>query len=198
MSVLLNDRDAMLHICFRFVQVVLVRINALVGNTYHARMHLQKEDRSAPPIDIDARPSDAINMAVRFQAPVFVSKDVAAKMAIAGPDALDPPVATHEIGGESHAEIIQSCKKECLLYQDPTVLFNLQLQVAIEQERYEDASKCVASPAKRPFGVIFADCVLFSALVVSTITADSFLSGVLLITSGLIRLHYGIMITFII
>ncbi|NJR43645.1 MAG: bifunctional nuclease family protein [Akkermansiaceae bacterium] len=57
------------------MQVTLARITALVGNTYHARMHLAREDDpTGPTFDVDARPSDAINMAVRFEAPILVSR----------------------------------------------------------------------------------------------------------------------------
>jgi Domain of unknown function (DUF151) len=57
------------------LQVTLARITALVGNTYHARMHLTKvDDTSTVSFDVDARPSDAINMAVRFAAPILVSR----------------------------------------------------------------------------------------------------------------------------
>lgn len=58
-------------------QVTKVRVTALVGNTYHARVHLSGgKDSGAREIDIDARPSDAINLAVRFNAPMYVAKQV--------------------------------------------------------------------------------------------------------------------------
>lgn len=126
-------------------KVTLARITALVGNTYHARMHLAREDDpTGSTFDVDARPSDAINMAVRFSAPVLVSRDVANKMGVAAEDQLLAGVA----GGsstatlsESHAEIVKSCEEECRLYNDPTVMEQLQLQMAVEAERYEEASQ---------------------------------------------------------
>ena len=58
-------------------QVTKVRVTALVGNTYHARVHLSGgKEAGAREIDIDARPSDAINLAVRFNAPMYVAKQV--------------------------------------------------------------------------------------------------------------------------
>ena len=55
-----------------------VRVTALVGNTYHARVHMSTsgKDACSNEVDIDARPSDAINLAVRFNAPVYVNKQV--------------------------------------------------------------------------------------------------------------------------
>lgn len=60
------------------MQVTKVRVTSLVGNTYFARVHLSPSGRngSTQEVDIDARPSDAINLAVRFNAPVYVSKQV--------------------------------------------------------------------------------------------------------------------------
>lgn len=46
---------------------------------------------------------------------------------------------------ETHADIVKSCKEECSLYRDPTVMEQLQLQMAVEAERYEEASQCVFS-----------------------------------------------------
>eukprot|EP01025_Chloroclados_australasicus_P001305 TRINITY_DN10363_c1_g1_i10.p1 TRINITY_DN10363_c1_g1~~TRINITY_DN10363_c1_g1_i10.p1 ORF type:complete len:307 (-),score=30.69 TRINITY_DN10363_c1_g1_i10:551-1471(-) len=119
-------------------KVVLVRIHNLVGNTYYARLHLRREDGSGPDLDIDARPSDAINMAVRFHAPVLVEKDLAHKMAMTASQEL---VAAADRLPETQSEISRSCREEILMYQDPTIMYNLQLQMAIEEERYEDASK---------------------------------------------------------
>lgn len=75
-------------------------------------------------------------------------RDVANKMGLAAEDQLLAGVA----GGsstaalsESHAEIVKSCEEECRLYNDPTVMEQLQLQMAVEAERYEEASQCAAS-----------------------------------------------------
>eukprot|EP00889_Picochlorum_renovo_P006272 jgi/Picre1/33302/NNA_008626.t1 len=122
------------------------------GNIYHARIHLlsgEGETEEEEEFDVDSRPSDAINMAARFHVPIYVNKDVAAKMA--------HPGQSHEKQGGSpftlhgsetdrallkqHNEIIRSCKEEILLYNDPTMMHKLQLQLAIAEERFEDATK---------------------------------------------------------
>lgn len=60
------------------MQVTKVCVTELAGKTYLARVHLSALGRDAVgrEADIDARPSDAINLAVRFNAPVYVNKEV--------------------------------------------------------------------------------------------------------------------------
>jgi hypothetical protein len=42
-------------------------------------------------------------------------------------------------GGESHAEIVRSVRETLASYDDPTVMFALQKELAIKEERFEDA-----------------------------------------------------------
>ncbi|CAD7697322.1 unnamed protein product [Ostreobium quekettii] len=120
-------------IAFRWPQVTKVRVTALVGNTYHARVHYSRASENGAAgneVDVDARPSDAINLAVRFDAPVFVNKGVAQRMA-------------HSVRGHEapELEVIRSCREEMLHIEDPTVMVKLQLQMAVAEERYEDATR---------------------------------------------------------
>ena len=57
-------------------KVISVVVTDLKENTYFARVHLQYEDSE---YSIDARPSDAIALALRSKAPVFVNDDVIRK-----------------------------------------------------------------------------------------------------------------------
>jgi hypothetical protein len=50
-----------------------VEVDALSDNTYFARLHLQQHDTT---IIADARPSDAIALAVKFQAPIYVAEAI--------------------------------------------------------------------------------------------------------------------------
>jgi len=50
-----------------------VVVCALRENTFYAVIHLQT---AAGPVSIDARPSDAIALAIRTEAPIFVRRDV--------------------------------------------------------------------------------------------------------------------------
>lgn len=54
-------------------EVVQITINGLERNTYFARIILDVDGDS---VEIDSRPSDAIALAVRVNAPIFVADDV--------------------------------------------------------------------------------------------------------------------------
>jgi len=57
-------------------KVISVVITDLNDNTYYAKIHLQYEDSE---YSIDSRPSDAIALALRTNAPVFASESVLRK-----------------------------------------------------------------------------------------------------------------------
>jgi bifunctional DNase/RNase len=50
-----------------------VVIDDLWGNTYYAKIWLQQGDQE---MEIDSRPSDAIALAVRFDAPIYVAEGI--------------------------------------------------------------------------------------------------------------------------
>ncbi|KAL4186623.1 hypothetical protein AMTRI_Chr09g34840 [Amborella trichopoda] len=62
-------------------EVRMVRITKRVVNTYHALIYLDKPGDKAM-ISVDARPSDAINLAVKSQAPLYVNKQIVSTDAI--------------------------------------------------------------------------------------------------------------------
>ena len=55
------------------VTLTRVLINELKGNTYYAKLHLNVDGNE---MIVDSRPSDAIALAVRVKAPVFVAASV--------------------------------------------------------------------------------------------------------------------------
>ena len=55
------------------VAVRRVVINEIRGNTYYANLHLSVEGKD---LIVDSRPSDAIALAVRVKAPIFVADSV--------------------------------------------------------------------------------------------------------------------------
>jgi bifunctional DNase/RNase len=116
-------------------KVVRVRVTALMGNTYLARVHYCKlKDSSVDEIDVDARPSDALNLAARFGAPVYVNKEVAIKMGQHFTAAEATPL-------ESPNDVYQSVKDILRQFVDPTTMLKVQLQVCIAEERYGDAAQ---------------------------------------------------------
>ncbi len=66
-------RNIILEISGNVVQVV---INNLQENTFYAQIHLRLNGKA---FTIDSRPSDAIALALRMQAPVFVDESVLEK-----------------------------------------------------------------------------------------------------------------------
>ncbi|MFQ5932581.1 MAG: bifunctional nuclease family protein [Nitrospiraceae bacterium] len=59
-------------------KVISVVISDLKENTYYAKVHLMYEDSEYA---IDSRPSDAIALALRTDAPIFANEDVLRKQA---------------------------------------------------------------------------------------------------------------------
>jgi len=55
------------------VKVLKIIINDLKNNTFFATIHILKDDL---PIEVDARPSDAIALALRAGAPIFVDEKI--------------------------------------------------------------------------------------------------------------------------
>ncbi len=59
-------------------KVISVVISDLKDNTYYAKIHLMYEDSE---YSIDARPSDAIALALRTKAPIFANEEVLRRQA---------------------------------------------------------------------------------------------------------------------
>jgi len=62
------------------VRVERVVINELTDETYHARIHLE---RDGVQVEVDARPSDALALAVRTEVPIYAADEVLAQAALA-------------------------------------------------------------------------------------------------------------------
>ena len=60
-------------------KVSRIIINEIIENTFYAVIEMQKDDDPKNIIKIDARPSDAIALAVRTNAEIFVSESVMLK-----------------------------------------------------------------------------------------------------------------------
>lgn len=54
-------------------KITSVEINDIVDNTYFGRIHFNSGGKN---LSIDARPSDAIALAMRFDAPIYIEKHV--------------------------------------------------------------------------------------------------------------------------
>jgi len=93
--------------------VTRVQIVHLQEQTFHARMVLEAAGNE---FELDARPSDAIAMALRFEAPIYVREDI-----------WDTASVPCEIDGEVAA--------------DPRGQLQKRLEQALEAEHYEDAAR---------------------------------------------------------
>ena len=104
-------------------------------------------------MDVDARPSDAINLAVRFGAPMFVNKRVAEAAAHHAGQAQ----ATHAHTSETHADIVKSIRLTLSSYEDPTIMMQLQKELAIKEDRCNTTSlthKCTYSRVATVHGYV--------------------------------------------
>jgi len=97
------------------IKITKVVVTKLQDNTYYAKIEMEKNNKK---IEIDARPSDAIAIALRKDTSIFVEDEVLEKAAI-------------------QDEIIHS---ESNKKQELNEL-NKELQTAVKEERYEDAAK---------------------------------------------------------
>jgi bifunctional DNase/RNase len=70
MSELLEQLDA---------QVVRITVTELRENTFYAQITVQQDGRE---VEVDSRPSDAIALAIRAEAPIFAADSVIAESAI--------------------------------------------------------------------------------------------------------------------
>ncbi|HET55553.1 MAG TPA: hypothetical protein ENN33_10105 [Ignavibacteria bacterium] len=108
--------------------VIEVIIDELKDNTFFAKVILEVSSLTN---EIDSRPSDAIALAVRTQAPIFVSEEVMKNAAFI-PSSEDDDFS-EEISKEEK-EIKKTVETKTASLQD-------QLREAIEKEDYERAAK---------------------------------------------------------
>jgi bifunctional DNase/RNase len=81
------------------VRVERVVINELTDETYHARIHLE---RDGVQVEVDARPSDALALAVRAEVQIFAADEVLAQAALAADP--DEDAGAEDDEGEEEGE----------------------------------------------------------------------------------------------
>ncbi|MDZ7288560.1 MAG: bifunctional nuclease family protein [candidate division KSB1 bacterium] len=100
------------------VRISRVVVNDLRENTYFAMIGLKMNGNH---VEVDARPSDAIAIALRAQAPIFVDDEVMKKASVSDKDS-----------ERMEDEIMPVDRLERL---------NYELQKAVSEERFEDAAR---------------------------------------------------------
>ncbi|KAE8655939.1 transformer-2 protein-like protein beta-like [Hibiscus syriacus] len=115
-------------------KVKMVRITERVVNTYFAKLYFTKPGENDA-ISVDARPSDAINVANRCKAPIYVSKRILLEDAIRigyGMGRVCDRKSTYDVLLDSAAG------GPDLLTEELNLVRNIDL--AVEEERYNDAA----------------------------------------------------------
>lgn len=98
--------------------VVRVIVNDLRESTYYAVISMKADGKNQ---EIDSRPSDAIALALRMHAPIFVDEKVMKRAAV------KEKLNEEELEEESDFDRLEN--------------LNIELQKAIKDERFEDAAR---------------------------------------------------------
>jgi bifunctional DNase/RNase len=122
------------------IRLIEVVISDLREGIFYARLVCISEDRK---IEIDARPSDAIAIALRFNAPVYTYENVLQ-------DAGAGAVSLDEEEDEPFEEVRKPTRPESLKDYSTDELQGL-LNQALENEDYEKAAKIRDELSKRGF-----------------------------------------------
>lgn len=119
-----NTHDLMIIILQQLgARILRVIINDLVGNIFYATIVIQMEDRI---IEIDARPSDSVALAIRVGCPIFMHKKVFRESAVI------------ISSGEEEQTIVE---ENPLKQKTPLEILQEKLQKALEEENYEEAAR---------------------------------------------------------
>ena len=123
--------DLFKNFCDQFdIRLTEVVINDLVEGIFHAKLVLEQDGRT---VEVDARSSDAIALALRFECPIYTFEFI---LAAAGMKMEEGEIETETAATEEEAVP----EKKNIRTASPEELRQL-LHEAIESEDYEGASK---------------------------------------------------------
>jgi bifunctional DNase/RNase len=106
-----------------------VIINDIIGNVFYARIVIQHEDRI---LEIDARPSDSVALAIRAGCPIYMHEKVYRDAAVV----IGEEAESGETGEKTAGDEYQTDEDRSDLER-----LQQQLQRAIENENYEEAAR---------------------------------------------------------
>lgn len=123
--------DLFKHVCDQFsTRLTEVVINDLVEGIFHAKLLLEQDGRT---VEVDARSSDAIALALRFKCPIHTYEFILAAAGLKMDEGeADPGASASEPEAPPARKNIRSASPEEL---------RQRLQEAIEAENYEEAGK---------------------------------------------------------
>ncbi|MBB31013.1 MAG: hypothetical protein CME25_19160 [Gemmatimonadetes bacterium] len=124
-------------------QVDHVLINALEEDVFFAEISLSSGEQT---IEVDSRPSDAIALALRVGAPIYVKESVIQEAGLDVEDELDPSLEDLEtglerIGDVEEVEVARALESPAEGVPERVVNLKAKLQEAVAQEEYEEAAK---------------------------------------------------------
>ncbi len=113
-----------------------VLISELRDGTFFAQISLESDGNE---LELDARPSDAIALAIRFDSPIFVSTSVLDEAGIVSETRVDGPTITPVPSSESTVHLAPAVKESA---EEDTRVSSLEKQLAnaIANEDYERAA----------------------------------------------------------
>ena len=119
-------------------RILHVLINDIVGNIFYARIVIQSEDGI---IELDARPSDSVAIAIRARCPIYMNEKVYREAAvIIGEEGTPVEEATGPENPESAGIISEPVEAEPVPGNDLERL-KMELDLAVETENFEEAAR---------------------------------------------------------
>jgi len=111
-------------------EVARIQVTHIEESTFFGRIHLSHQHLAD--LDFDARPSDALALALRYQAPIQVHKQVFEQASV--------PM-THRDESEMETGMRSMTTPTPAEQTDPIAELQKKLAKAVEEERYEEAAK---------------------------------------------------------
>lgn len=111
-------------------EITKIQVTSLADNTFFGRIHLRKE--GIEDMDLDARPSDAIALAIRYKAPIFIHKDVWETASVVMKEG-------EAEAGEDEASVATGGLEPSSI--SPVEKLKMDLERALAEERYEEAAR---------------------------------------------------------
>ncbi|MCE9596622.1 MAG: bifunctional nuclease family protein [Spirochaetia bacterium] len=124
-----NTHDLIINLISELeARILHVIINDIIGNIFYARVVIQSGDGI---VEIDARPSDSVAIAIRAKCPIFMHEKVYQEAGVVIGDEGKPETPENE-----EEQIITTSATS----QTPIEQLKIRLQRAIDQERFEEAA----------------------------------------------------------
>ena len=126
-----NSHDLMIQMVRELeARILHVVINDIIGNVFYARIVIQSEDGI---VELDARPSDSVALAIRARCPIYMNEKVYKEAAVT-------------IGEEGKAESAEESLVEEESESEAEPVSELDrlkamLQRAVEAENFEEAAR---------------------------------------------------------